>query len=272
VVATDDISAGIRSLGLSGLCVCVHSSLRSFGWVEGGARAVVDGIVAEGCTLLVPTFSQAYFVPPPVVPALRPARNGWDYDYPARAGDAAGTSYSAAGNLINETMGAIPAAVLAEPTRVRGDHPLNSFAALGPRASELVSGQAPLTVYAPLEALTKAGGWVVLMGVSLTSMTLVHVAEQRAGRTPFRRWALDADGGVVVVEYGGCSNGFDRLEPVLTPLVRETKVGDSVWRSFPATEALEMLTVAIRNDPEITRCDDATCRRCADAVMGGPLL
>ena len=56
-------------------------------------------------------------------------------------------------------MGAIPAAVLAMPGRVRGNHPLCSFAAIGPLADELVAAQQPLHVFAPLRALAEAG-WV----------------------------------------------------------------------------------------------------------------
>jgi aminoglycoside N3'-acetyltransferase len=37
-VTTSDIRLAIRNLGLAGRPLCVHSSLRSFGWVEGGAQ------------------------------------------------------------------------------------------------------------------------------------------------------------------------------------------------------------------------------------------
>ena len=35
----------------------VHSSLASFGRVEGGAAAVVQAFLDEGCTIVVPAFS-----------------------------------------------------------------------------------------------------------------------------------------------------------------------------------------------------------------------
>ena len=44
-----DIERGLRRLGLVlGDAVEVHSSLRSFGWVEGGAAAVVDALMDVG--------------------------------------------------------------------------------------------------------------------------------------------------------------------------------------------------------------------------------
>ena len=74
-------------------------------------------------------------------------------------------------------MGTVPASVLAQPGRVRGPHPLCSFTALGAQAQDLIGGQTLTDVFAPLRALADAGGWVLLMGVSLHSMTLIHAAE-----------------------------------------------------------------------------------------------
>jgi aminoglycoside N3'-acetyltransferase len=47
VIVQEDIENGLRVLGLDrGDAVEVHSSLSSFGWVEGGAAAVVDALMA----------------------------------------------------------------------------------------------------------------------------------------------------------------------------------------------------------------------------------
>ncbi len=47
-VTRADVRAGIRRLGLAGLPLCVHSSLRSFGWVDGGPGTVISGLLDEG--------------------------------------------------------------------------------------------------------------------------------------------------------------------------------------------------------------------------------
>jgi aminoglycoside N3'-acetyltransferase len=86
-------------------------------------------------------------------------------------------------------MGAIAAAVVQMPGRSRGNHPICSFAAVGPHAQSLVAHQSPLAVNAPLAALADCSGYVVLMGVGLNCMTLLHLAEQQAGRNLFRHWA-----------------------------------------------------------------------------------
>jgi aminoglycoside 3-N-acetyltransferase len=266
-VTRDDLREGIRTIGLADATVCVHSSLRSFGHVEGGADSVVDAFLDEGCTLMVPTFSAPIFVLAPP-PEMRLDRNGIDYGA-AHESPGRDRIYSPDENEISPTMGAIPAAVLARPERVRGDNPLSSFAAIGPRA-DLVTEQRPLDAYAPLRILVARDGFVLLIGVGLERMTLLHLAEERAGRTLFRRWANAPDGLPMEVEVGSCSDGFGNLEPVLGPLARERDVGSSRWRALPARATVEAASEAIRERPDITRCSRSDCRRCADAVTGGP--
>lgn len=272
VVTGQEIRSALRSLGLAGRAACVHSSLRSFGRVEGGAGAVVKAFTDEGCTLLVPTFSSAFEVSPPA--HLRFERNGWDYGRThASARERTEEIYTTDSTEIDrDDMGAIPAAVVSWPGRVRGGHPTDSFAAVGERAAELVSGQSYADVYAPLKALARAGGNVVLMGVGLERMTLLHLAEHEAGRALFRRWAKDERGRPSVIEAGGCSEGFGRLEPFLNPITRAAVVGRSVWKILPAAEAVARAAAAIRSNPSITHCGLEDCERCNDAVAGGPVV
>ena len=269
-VTRQDIRHALRALGLSGQPVCLHSSVRSFGHVDEGAVTIVRSFLEEGCTILVPTFSSNFAVAPP--PHLQFERNGWDYDADLAPNPASDKIYAPEVSDIDRDMGAIPMAVVAWPDRVRGKHPLDSFTAVGPRATELVAGQAPLDVYAPLAVLVQMGGFVLLTGVGLERMTLLHLAEKEAGRTLFRRWAKGADGEPTIVEVGGCSEGFGNLEPYLRPVMRTTVVGQSMWKVFPADQVLGCATAAISTEPQITHCGVATCGRCHDAVAGGPIL
>lgn len=268
-VTTEDIRRGVRASGLAGRAVCAHGSLSSFGHVEGGAGAVVNAFLEEGCTLLVPAFSSGFELAPPT--NVRVARNGRDQE--ARwPNPGAGRIYTTGTNEVDREMGAIPAAVLAREGRVRGRHAFDSFAAVGPAARELVGGQAPRDVYAPLAALARACGCVVLMGVGLERMTLLHVAEREAGRRLFIRWANDEGGEPTGFEVGGCSEGFGRLAPALRPAARVTKVGESVWTVYDAARALRLAADAIRAEPGVTHCGRADCERCDDAAAGGPVL
>lgn len=269
-VTIEDLLATIHNLQLVDRVVCVHASLRSFGHVIGGASTVVQALLDAGCTLLVPTFSYTFAIAPP--PTLQVARNGWEYGHHYGPRAEKGKVYTTTTQEIDADMGAIPAAVLKFSDSVRGNHPLNSFSAVGPQAATLIAGQQPLDVYAPLRALVEAEGYVLLMGVTLESMTLLHHAEQVAGRVAFRRWAHDPQGQPQMVEAGSCSDGFEQLAPLLQPWPRALKVGQSQWQLFPAAPTLAAAAAAIRENPHITHCGRADCERCRDAMLGGPIL
>lgn len=268
-VTAHDLDAAIHDLGLEGRAVCVHSSLRSFGGLDGGADAFIDAFLGAGCTLLVPAHSWGFATNH--VPGLRPARNGWDYSMNV-APPAYDGVFSVTSNTIDRNMGAIPRAVLARSDRQRGNHPVASFAAIGSRATDLIAGQSGEAVHAPLSALAERGGAILVVGVGLTRMTLLHWAEQVAGRAQFRRWALDADGHTLMVESGGCSEGFEQLAPVLAPVETRIRVGASEWRCFSAAEVVERAASAIRSDSGTTHCGHRSCSRCHDAALGGPIL
>lgn len=268
VVTGQDVRQALRGLGLPGRTVCLHSSLSSFGQVVGGAVAVVRAFLDEGCTLLVPTFSSVFEVAPP--PHLQFERNGWDYSAPTSPRHMPERVYTPEVPDIDRGMGAIPLAVIPWLGRVRGNHPLDSFTAVGPRAAELIAGQAPLDVYAPLTALIRTDGFVLLMGVGLEKVTLLHLAEKEAGRTLFRRWANDPNGRPMAVEVGGCSEGFGKLELHLRHAMRRISVGRSRWTLLPAGQVLAYAAPAISANTRITHCVVGECERCNDAVKGGP--
>lgn len=270
VVTQQDMQQALRARGLSGQAISLHSSLRSFGHVAGGAAAVVRAFLDEGCTVLVPTFSSVFEVAPPR--HLHFERNGWNYAVPLAPKHSSARIYTPEVPDIDRYLGLIPATVVAWPNHIRGNHPLDSFTAIGPQAAKLIAGQTPLDVYAPLTALTRLQGFVLLMGVGLERMTLLHLAEQKAGRTLFRRWANDAQGQPITVAVGGCSEGFAKLEPYLRPVMRSSNVGQSRWMLLEAGQVLACAAAAIRADPQITHCDDQACERCNDAVKGGPVL
>lgn len=264
------IEQAIRQLGLAGRPIEVHVSLRSFGVrLEGGPAAIVDGALAAGSTVLAATMAPDLFgLPPPADD--RPARNGIDYAS-ATSGSSTGRVYDPACVEVSAWLGAFSAHVAARPDRVRCRLASGEFAAVGPLASRLIGAENPADVFGPLRALVEEDGAVILMGVGLTRMTLLHLAEVEAGRRPFVRWARGADGRAVRVRAGECSEGFESLAPALATVEQQVVVGQSRWRVFPAAAVVERAALAIRRDPSITHCPDPDCLECADAIAGGPL-
>ncbi|MEU8797518.1 AAC(3) family N-acetyltransferase [Spirillospora sp. NPDC048819] len=271
MIRAEHLISAIDALQLADHPVMVHASLRSFGAaIDGGADTLLDALLKRGGTVMAPTFTEPHFsVPAPA--DMRPACNGLDYTaVPPGPDIPTGPAYSVDCGRINPQLGALPALLIGRVGAVRGRHPLNSFAAIGPNAARLIGAQSPDDVYGPIRELAGRRGVILLVGVGLNRMTALHLAEQRSGRRLFRRWARDEEGVIRMVEVGSCSEGFPRLEPVLNPLARTAIVGASRWRAFPARQVLTAATAAIAADQDITRCPDTECVLCRDAIAGGP--
>jgi aminoglycoside 3-N-acetyltransferase len=272
MIIADELRKAADDLELSDRPVIVHASLRSFREpVDGGADAILDMLLARGCTVLVPAFTEPQFgVAPPA--SMRPARNGIDYTtLPDTTTSKDSPRYRVDCGLINKELGTLPAAVVHRTAAVRGEHPLNSFAAIGPRAADLVAAQSPTDVYGPIRELAAQDGTILLIGVGLNRMTALHLAEQQSGRRLFLRWARNANGQVSMVEIGSCSNGFPKLEPTLRPHAHTSTVGASQWQAFPAKQVLKAATKAIASNQNITHCPDHSCLLCHDSIAGGPV-
>ena len=79
-ILADDLTAAVDELAPADRPLMVHVSLRTFGApVAGGADTLLDALLTGGRTVLVPAFTEPQFrLPAPA--ALRPARNGVDYE------------------------------------------------------------------------------------------------------------------------------------------------------------------------------------------------
>ena len=263
------ISEAADRMDLSGKSIMVHSSFRSFGPIPGGPQAVIDGLLKRGCTVMVPTFSMVYEIAPPDGDHI--LRNGIDYETYRKDISDSNMIYRSDSNEVGDSMGAIPKCLLSINGRYRGNHPRCSFAAVGPKAEELIAAQSPFDGNGPIKKLSDLNGLVVLMGVGLSRMTALHKAEEMSGRKPFIRWVNGVDGKPIRVDFGSCSDGFDNLGPVLNSIENRTRVGSSLWRVFPVTETLRLAADAMINNPMIANCG-RDCLRCEDVIAGGPVF
>ncbi len=158
-VSQADILSGLRDLGLGeGDTVLTHSSLKSFGNVEGGADAVIDALVEcvgpRGCV---------------VVPTLTLGSS----ESPVRFDVANSPSTS---GLVTETL-------RKRPEARRSLHPTSSAAAIGWAADELTRHHldTPCGLVSPYGQVYLRGGWCLFMGATWGSNTMFHVAEEIAG-------------------------------------------------------------------------------------------
>ncbi|MBY9005779.1 MAG: AAC(3) family N-acetyltransferase [Candidatus Lokiarchaeota archaeon] len=271
IVTKEDIREVLKELDLDKKLACIHSSLKSFGYVKGGPKSIVDAFLERNYTIIVPTFSYDFEIPMFDKKNI-PQQNGLSSYENHNPIEIINRYYSPSSNEIHYSMGLIPKYILSIPNRKRGNHPLNSFSAVGKKAKHYIKNQKPKNVYAPLIELYKNDGYLFLMGVDLTKATIIHYTENLTGRNLFIRWANDSEFKPISVNIGGCSDGFNNFNPYIKGIERKIMIGDSIWRIFHLKSFVKIIVDVIKSNPEITHCDNQDCIRCNDAIKGGPII
>ncbi len=249
-----DLLLGLRELHLGDAPVIIHSSLRSFGEVEGGAQSVVDALAVVFPSAIVPTFTYKTML----TPLTGPANNAITYGSGANQNRMAEffTPWMPADPL----MGIIPETFRRHPRTKRSIHPIQSFA--GINAENLLNAQSLADPLGPLLALEKAGGWAVLMGVNHTVNTSIHAAEKLAGRPQFLRWALTPKGVRECPGFPGCSAGFQAIAPEMEKFTRKVQIGAASVQALPLAMLFKVVIARIKKDPLALLCQQEDCERC----------
>ncbi len=153
-----------RDLTNIGICagdvLVVHSSLKSMGFVEGGASCVIaalSDVLGEEGTLLFPTFTYA--------------TSYKDLYFSNK------TTPSCVG-LISETFRKTEGVY-------RTNHPTHSVALRGKLTAKLVEDEeaddTPMGIHSPYQRLAGVGGKILMLGCSLAHNSFMHAMEEVAG-------------------------------------------------------------------------------------------
>lgn len=244
-VTVSDICMGLEKLGLTkGDTIIVHSSLSAFGWICGGAQALIMALmesVGKDGTIVMPSHSGDWSDPvnwqhPPVpkewVPIIKENMPSYDKEMTPTRG--IGKTAELFRNLSSVR---------------RSDNPLLSFSAWG-RFSDEITRDHPLVpqmgMDSPLGSLYKSDAKVLLLGVGYDSCTSFHLAETMIDGTPKvksgtsmavngkRRWVEFED-----FEYE--SGDFDKLgeEFEISCPVNIKKIGNADCRLFCMKSAVD---------------------------------
>jgi len=101
------------------------------------------------------------------------------------------------------------------------------------------------------------------MGVTHRTNTTLHVAEWRAGRPSFLRWALTPQK-IVEFKWPGDSGGFDSIIPHLQRVTVHGQIGQANIQRIPAGKLVDIAAGLIRNNSAALLCNNADCERCGD--------
>jgi aminoglycoside 3-N-acetyltransferase len=263
VVSEAEIGQGLRELGLnSASSVLVHASLRSFGRVEGGAEAVSRALVETcGTVLMVSGTWDLTGVPAP--PGLvRPHNAYYNAESWEAFDEALGHAVPFSPKLpVDRWLGRIAETLRQQFAHERSSHPLFSFLAVGTHARQLIDAQRLDWPLGPIDALAELGGHVLLLGVSHTSNTTIHLAEQRLGRSLFYRYAKAApQAWMELPNVSGESHHFDAIEPELEPFTTEVHIGACRARLISVDNVLTTTRELIEKDAAALLCSALDCR------------
>ena len=138
-----------------------------------------------------------------------------------------------------------------------------------PSASWLIGAETDADVFGPLRALVKENGAVVLMGVGLTRMTLLHLAEVEAGRRPFIRWAAVATVAQFVAAAACAQRASSPWRGVSPRWNGDSSLERASGVCSPPAKPWNSRPTMFRTHPSITHCPNPECIECADAFVAG---
>jgi aminoglycoside 3-N-acetyltransferase len=171
-------------------------------------------------------------------------------------------------------MGQLALAMAMDPDAERSEHPLVSYAAVGPRAAELVEGHSLTDPFGPASPLGKAlelDADVLLLGVDQSRNSLLYHVQCLADVPHVRRnrgrFLATVDGERHWVEperLPTCSEGFSKIEDELVArgLVRCGRAGDGTVRLMRMRPVVSFLEHHLRLWPSAIACDRPTCGQC----------
>lgn len=239
-VSKDDILRGLEELGVQcGDTLLVHSSMKSFGYVEGGPETVIaalrEAVGLRGC-IVVPTLTLGTGE----APVTFDVRNS-----PSTSG------------LLTNVFRQMPEAR-------RSLHPTSSAAAIGWAADEITRhhGATPCGLTSPYGQVYLRGGSCVFLGAKFTSNTMAHVAEEIADLpylriAEFRDALLTDEQGVehqiAFKRYNCYQSGVKRDLAAFEALyraagaVKDTQIGQSPCRLIKARDVIDITVDALTN-------------------------
>ena len=255
-VTKDQLVKDLISLGVrKGELLNVKASLKSIGYVEGGADTLIEALLtvvgSEG-TIITDSFVSVFSL----------SRVISDKNL---ISDDSTESYA----------GALANAMLRHPNVVRSQHPVQKFSAIGFRAKELMYDHDHESyAYNVLKVLTESDGRNLKIGTDekVVGVGTTHLA---IGLLKYKQKRLirgvnfkNKMGDVTVFERnwaGGCGKGFNNFIPLYeenVAIINKGKIGLADSKITDMKMTLDIEKKKLKTDPTYFMCDDSDCIDC----------
>lgn len=221
----------------------------------GGGESLLGALLARSEALLMPAFTPTTEIVPPFGPENNALAYGED--------DAANlyADIFAMDLPVDSQLGELAEIFRAYPESKRSTHPLLSFSAAG--ADESLEHQTLDHPLAPIDWMAEYDADVLLIGLDQRANFSLHLAESRAGRKTFVRWALSEAGVVTCTNMPGCSEGFNAIDERLSGEVRRTAIGPVAMHAIALRDLLNIAAGWIHEDPRALLCERPSCPYCS---------
>lgn len=249
----EELTLQLARLGVRrGSVLEVHTSFRAVGPVEGGPAGLIEALtraVGPDGTVVMPTMTDGETVfDPRTTPTV--------------------------------DMGITAETFWRMPGVCRSTHPGGSFAARGRHAEHICSPQPlepPHGPVSPPGRVHELGGQVLLLGVTHSESTILHVAESIA-HVPYGisyPCVVEEDGRAVrklVRETDHCCIGFRKLDVWLDArsLQREGPVGNAHAKLADARDVVRVAVEHLTKEPLVFLCEAGHCSECDAARASVP--
>lgn len=256
MVAVNDekIERQLRTLGVrAGGVLLVHTSFRAVRPVEGGPLGLIRALrsaLGPAGTLVMPTMTD-------------------------------GATLFNPRSTPSDGMGITAELFWRQPGVLRSTHPGGSFAAEGPLAARICAPQPlspPHGPDGPVGRVHELDGQVLLLGVTHSENTMLHLAEAIAG-VPYsisHPCVVEVDGvakTIMIAETDHCCRGFRVADEGLRArdLQREGKVGNAQARLCNARDLVAVAVESLTANPLVFLCSPGTgCEECDKAHSSIP--
>jgi aminoglycoside 3-N-acetyltransferase len=257
MLTSQDFKSALDGLALGNKPAIAHTSLKSFGGIEGGPETVLKALLESLSGLVMPTFTYKTMI----IPEVGPPNNGLIYGSQHDLNRMAEPFHK--NKPADPLMGILPETLRCHPDAMRTAHPILSFAGVG--ADTALNTQTLYSPFALIGALADRDGWALLLGVDHTVNTSIHYAEKLAGRRQFVRWALTKTRILECPGFPGCSDGFEAIRPDLQQVTRRVVVGEGFIEAIPLQPLFRAVKTSLRRNPLALLCQREECERC-DAI------
>jgi len=236
--------------------VIAHVSMSAVGDVRGGPQAVASALLAAAETVVMPAFTPQTMI----IPQVGPPGNAIEYGK--------GDSLNAKAEVfrpdlpVHPDCGSVAEALREDAESLRSAHPILSFVAQGPKARSILASQTRENPLGPIAALEAFDGAVLLVGVDQRHNYSLHLAEQRAGRKTFTRWALTIDDIEELPHIPGCMEGFNAVWGEILGLAEVTRIGMARSELYPLKAMLHYVEERLRQEPNFMLCEKPSCLSC----------